>query len=219
MLRCAVSVLSRPGAALAVLLALAPSAQALAQEDSSSAAPTAAAQEQAPKGPADGFGLGAMLDVSAPEGIGISAVVRPVRWLRINAGVATNTLSLGVRGGVTLVPLSSFISPSISLDAGHYFNTNYNELVDRLGGIPLKTNSPIDDVGFNYGSASVGLELGKPERFLVSIHAGLTHGAMTIENAGKLLQDVTGDPDITSTPLMLRFTTPSLKVGFLLYFF
>jgi hypothetical protein len=141
-----------------------------------------------------------------------------VQWLRINAGLTTNTLSVGLRGGISLVPLSSFVSPSINLDLGHYFDANYNELVNRLGGIPLRSTAPIDDVGFNYGGASVGLEIGNPERFSFSLRAGLSHGSMVIQDAERLLRDVTGDPDITAKPLSFRFTTPAVKLGFLLYF-
>ena len=91
-------------------------------------------------------------------------------------------LVVGV-GGVgyeVLVPLSTFISPSINLDVGHYLNANYNELVDRFGGIPLQTSAPIEDVGYNYGGASLGLEIGKPDRFSVYLRVGLAHGSMTI---------------------------------------
>jgi hypothetical protein len=209
--------LSRPGAALACVLALGISAEALAQD--SSAAPDSATSAQAADDPANRFGLGVQLDVGAPDGVGISAVVRPARWLRVNAGLTTNTLSLGMRGGISLVPLSSFISPSINLDVGHYFNTDYNDLVDKLGGIPLKTSVPIEDVGYNYGGASVGLEIGRPDRFSCYLRVGLARGSMTIEDAEQLLKDVSGDPDITAKPLTLRFTTPSVKLGFLLYLF
>ena len=159
-----------------------------------------------------------LLDVGAPDGVGVSLVLRPAPWLRINGGVTTNTLSLGVRGGISLVPLSTFVSPSINLDLGHYFDANYNTLVDRFGGIPLKTSVPIDDVGYNYGGASVGLEIGRPERFSFSVRVGLAHGSLIIQDAERLLRDVTGDPDITAKPLAFRFTTPSVKLGFLFYF-
>jgi hypothetical protein len=208
--------LSRHGAALACVLALGAHLEARAQDSSASA--SAETQAQASNPSPDKFGLGVMLDAGAPDGVGVSVVVRPVHWLRINGGPTTNTLSLGVRGGISLIPLSTFISPSINLEVGHYFNTNYNKLVDRLGGIPLQTTVPIEDVGFNYGGAGLGLEIGKPERFSVYLHVGLTHGSTVIQDAEKLLQNVTNDPDITAKPLNLRFTTPSLKLGFLLYF-
>ncbi|WP_224372414.1 autotransporter outer membrane beta-barrel domain-containing protein [Hyalangium versicolor] len=210
-----VPALSRHAAALACVLALGTGVEALAQDSGSSADSQVATASD----PASKFGLGAMLDVGAPDGIGVSIVVRPAQWLRVNGGVTTNTLSLGVRGGISLVPLSTFISPSLNLDVGHYFNANYNDLVDRLGGIPLKTTAPFDDVGYNYAGGSVGLEIGKPQSFSVYLRVGLAHGSMTIEDAEKLLQDVTDDPDITAKPLSLRFTTPSIKLGFLLYLF
>ncbi|MFL5345370.1 MAG: autotransporter outer membrane beta-barrel domain-containing protein [Hyalangium sp.] len=215
MIRRVAFVLSRHGAVLACLLALGTHMEARAQDSS---APASAETQAETSNPSSPFKLGAMLDVGAPDGIGVSAVVRPARWLRINGGVTTNTLSLGVRGGISLIPLTAIVSPSINLDVGHYFNTNYNKLIDRLGGIPLKTTVPIDDVGYNYGGASLGLEIGKPERFSVYLRVGLAHGSMVIQDAEKLLQDVTGDPDVTAKPLNLRFTTPTAKLGFLLYF-
>lgn len=215
MIRRVAFALSRHGAALACVLVLGTHLEAQAQDSSASATTEAPAENPTPSSK---FGLGAMLDVGAPDGIGVSAVLRPTPWLRINTGITTNTLSLGVRGGISLIPLSTIVSPSINLDVGHYFNTNYNKLIDRLGGIPLKTTVPIDDVGYNYGGASVGLEIGKPERFSVYLRVGLAHGSMVIQDAEKLLQDVTGDPDITAKPLSLRFTTPTAKLGFLFYF-
>lgn len=208
--------LSRLGATLTAVLALGVGVEARAQDSTSTDPSSAAPQAEAP---GDKFGLGVMLDVGAPDGVGVSAVLRPVRWLRINAGFTTNTLSLGVRGGISLIPLTAIVTPSINLDVGHYFDANYNKLVDRFGGIPLQTSVPINDVGFNYGGASLGLEVGKPDRFSVSLRVGLSRGSMVIDEAQQLLQDVTGDPDITAAPLTFRFTTPAVKLGFLLYFF
>jgi hypothetical protein len=201
--------LSRHGAVLACVLALCVGERTLAQDS-----------VEAPAEPSPSkLRIGAMLDVGAPDGVGISAVVRPIEWLRINAGLTTNTLSLGVRGGISLVPLSTFVAPSLNADFGHYFDTSYNDLVDKLGGIPLQANVPVEDIGFNYVGASLGLEIGKPETFSFYLRAGLAHGVLTINDAEKLLRDVTGDPDITAAPLTIRFTSPSIKLGFLLYFY
>jgi hypothetical protein len=208
MIRRLATPLSRQGAALACVLALGTGAPALAEDSESSAEDTSGKVR-----------IGAMLDVGAPDGVGVSAVVRPIEWLRINAGITTNTLSLGVRGGISLVPLSTFIAPSLNADFGHYFDTSYNDIVDRLGGIPLQTDVKIEDVGFNYAGASVGLEIGKPERFNFYLRVGFASGRLVINDAEALLRDVTGDPDLTSTPLTIRFTSPSVKLGFLFYFF
>lgn len=239
MLKRVATPLFRHGAALACVLALGTSAEALAQAPrlpslsllpraeltppASNANTLAASDDSQVEASSDaaasgGVRIGAMLDVGAPDGVGVSAVVRPIEWLRVNAGLTTNTLSVGVRGGVSLVPLSTFISPSLNADFGHYFDANYNDLVDRLGGIPLQTEVPIDEVGFNYVGASVGLEIGKPERFSFFLRGGLAHGSLAIDDAQALLRDVTGDPTLTARPLNVRFTIPSIKLGFLLYF-
>jgi hypothetical protein len=201
--------LFRHSAVLACVLALSTGSRALAQD---------AAEAPAEPSPSK-LRIGAMLDVGAPDGVGISAVVRPVEWLRFNAGLTTNTLSFGVRGGVSLVPLSTFIAPSLNADFGHYFDTSYNDLVDKLGGIPLRSDVPVEDIGFNYAGASLGLEIGKPDSFHFYLRAGFASGKLTINDAERLLRDVTGDPDITSAPLTIRFTSPAIKLGFLLYFF
>ena len=105
---------------------------------------------------------------------------------------------LRARAGVSFVPLSSFVSPSINPDLGHYFDTDYNDLIDRFGGIPLQTDVPIEDVGYNYGGASLGLELGKPQRFPSRCAWGWPAAHSTIDDAERLLRDVTADP--TSPP-------------------
>lgn len=208
MIRRLATPLSRHGAVLGCLLALGTSSLALAQDS----------VEAPAEAPSSKVRIGAMLDVGAPDGVGVSAVVRPIEWLRINAGVTTNTISLGVRGGISLVPLSTLVSPSLNADFGHYFDTSYNDIVDRLGGIPLQSDIPVEDIGFNYAGASVGLEIGKPDRFSFYLRAGFASGKLVINDAEKLLRDVTGDPDITAAPLTIRFTSPSIKLGFLLYF-
>lgn len=208
------SVPSRPGLACALVLGLA--WPALAQEPLPPPAPTVSAGSA----PAPGFTrFGLSLDAGVPDGVGVSAVLRPVRWLRLHGGVTSNTLSFGLRAGASWVPLSTLVSPSLNVDVGHYFDAKYNKLVDRLGSNPLKTDAPIDDVGYDYASASVGVEVGSPNRFAAFLRLGLSYSTLQVDNAEGLLQDVTDDPELTSTPLSLRFTSPAVKLGFLLYFF
>jgi hypothetical protein len=207
--------LLRSGAALVCALVLLTSAQVLAQDSDSSSPPPA----ESPSDSSRRIGLGVMLDVGAPDGIGFSAVVRPLPWLRFNTGLTTNTLSIGVRGGVSLVPFSTLFSPSLNADLGHYFDADFNQLIDKLGGIPLQASSPVGEVGYNYAGASLGLEIGRPERFSFSLRAGLSYGTLTLNDAERLLRDVTGDPTLTAQPLTIRFTSPSIKLGFLLYFY
>jgi hypothetical protein len=194
--------LRQHGAALACLLALLGSAPALAQED----------------GPQlRRFGL--LLDAGAPHGVGVSAVLRPLPWLRLQAGPTTNTLSFGLRGGVSILPLQTFISPSINAEAGHYFGSDYNDVVDWLGATPSRSAAAIRDVTYDYVSGSIGLEVGTASRFNFFLHLGLSYVALGVDDASALLQDATDDPDVTARNLTVRATIPSVKLGFIFYFF
>lgn len=194
----------RHGALLACLLALAASGPALAQDG-------------APEPQLRRFGV--LLDAGAPHGVGVSAVLRPVPWLRLQAGPTTNTLSFGLRGGASILPLQTLFAPSFNVEAGHYFGSDYNDVVDWLGATPSRTAAAISDVTYNYVSGSVGLEVGSASRFNFFLHLGLSYVALGVDDASALLQDATDDPTVTARGLAVRATVPSVKLGFLLYFF
>lgn len=196
--------LRQHGALLTCLLALTAASPALAQDDA-----------QAPQ--LRRFGV--LLDAGAPHGVGLSAVLRPLPWLRLQAGPTTNTLSFGLRGGVSLLPLQTFIAPSLNVEAGHYFGSDYSDVVDWLGATPSRSAAAIRDVTYDYVSGSVGLEVGSASRFNFFLHLGLSYVAMNVDDASALLQDATDDPTVTARNLSVRATIPSVKVGFLLYFF
>jgi hypothetical protein len=194
----------RHGPLLACLLALAASSPALAQDG-------------APEPQLRRFGL--LLDAGAPHGVGVSAVLRPLPWLRLQAGPTTNTLSFGLRGGASILPLQTFVAPSFNVEAGHYFGSDYNDVVDWLGATPSRAAAAISDVTYNYVSGSVGLEVGSASRFNFFLHLGLSYVALGVDDASALLQDATDDPSVTARGLAVRATVPSVKLGFLLYFF
>ncbi|MCP3141714.1 hypothetical protein [Pyxidicoccus xibeiensis] len=194
---------SRHGMALACLLTLA-------------AATSAHAQDGSGEPGLRKFGL--LLDAGAPHGVGLSAVVRPLPWLRLQAGPTTNTLSFGLRGGASILPLQTFIAPSLNAEAGHYFGSDYNDVVDWLGASPSRSAAAIKDVTYDYVTGSVGLEIGSASRFNFFLHLGISYVALNVDDASALLQDATDDPDVTARDLHVRATIPSVKVGFLFYF-
>ncbi len=165
------------------------------------------------------FGL--LLDAGAPHGVGISAVARPLPWLRLQAGPTTNTLSVGVRGGVSLLPFQSFVAPSLNAEVGHYFGSDYRDVLDWLGaGVPSGSGADaIRDVTYDYVSGSLGLEVGTSSRFNFYLHLGLSYVTMGIDDADAIIQDATDDPSVSARGLSLRATIPSVKVGFILYLF
>lgn len=190
----------RHGAALACALALGTGGEALARDEVSS------------------LKWGVMLDVGVPDGVGASAVFKPLRWLRLNAGVTTNSISVGMRGGASLLPLSTFVAPSFNVEAGHYLGGDYNTLVERLGGSTSSSTALIRDVSYNYASASVGLNVGPADSWTLFLNVGLSLWSLSVNDVEAFLRDSTEDGSITSTPLHVRFTSPSLKLGFIYYF-
>ncbi|HZA50339.1 MAG TPA: hypothetical protein VE549_06340, partial [Myxococcaceae bacterium] len=64
--------------------------------------------------------LGIQLDVGFPGGASAAVAFYPLRWLRFELGGAHNLAATGVRGGLTLSPLSTAVRPTLSLHAGHF---------------------------------------------------------------------------------------------------
>ena len=199
-------------ALVCTLTLLAPQAHAEPQAAEAVSPPPTAA----PQAPGWKLRLGVLVDASAPDGIGAAAVVRPLSWLRLNLGATTNTIGFGVRGGATLIPLDLFITPTLSVDVGHYFNADYNKLLSRIG--VQQSSTLIQDVGYDYASATLGLEF-QPASFLsFFLQAGLGYMSIRVDSVEDFIQEAVNDPDITAKPLSLRLTTPTLKLGLIVYF-
>lgn len=181
----------------------------------------ARAQDAAAVGGDTPHRFGLLLDAGAPHGVGLSAVARPLPWLRLQAGPTTNTLSVGVRGGVSLLPFQTFVAPSLNAEVGHYFGSDYREVLNWLGAAAPSGSGAdaIRDVTYDYVSASLGLEVGTSSRFNFYLHLGLSHVALGVDDATAILQDATDDPSISARGLSLRATIPSVKLGFILYLF
>src|SRR4051794_18607446 len=69
---------------------------------------------------------GAALDVGVPDGAGASVVFRPAPWLRFAASGLHNAVSPGVRASATYAPFSPGLTPSLTLEGGHFFPGNAN---------------------------------------------------------------------------------------------
>src|SRR5688572_30341116 len=105
--------------------------------------------------------FGVMADAGVPDGATASLVVRPIRAIRAHAGVGSNAISTGLRAGVTVVPLSGWFSPSLSVDVGRYPEGDANPLVRRVMGDPTYSSTMLEQVGYDYLNAHVGFELGR----------------------------------------------------------
>ena len=144
--------------------------------------------------------LGVTVEAGAPELVAVRLTVRPRSWLRLGAGPVTDLFSAGVSGGVTIVPLSSLVSPSVTVDGGYLFDGDTH-------GIPQKLGVPIGDGRAAYGFADghVGLEIGANRRACFFLHAGVSYVDLTAHGEG-------------FAAAHLRVWSPSGKLGFSAFF-
>jgi hypothetical protein len=114
--------------------------------------------------------FGVMADAGVPDGANASLVFRPLAWLRAHGGGGANTISKGVRAGVTLLPFGA--GPSATLEAGHYFDGDANGLAQRFAGSTF--SSPLlERVGYDYANAHLGLDFGT-RRVVFYLHGGMS---------------------------------------------
>jgi hypothetical protein len=133
---------------------------------SEAAATVATAPAPKPKHPSY---VGLTFDVGMPDIIGLGVVVRPLWWLRLQAGGNTDLFSGGLGGGVVFVPLKRRLSPAISVDGGHLFAANTH-------GVPKAFGINVDGqiVAYDYASLHAGLEWAVNRRVSLSARAGVS---------------------------------------------
>jgi hypothetical protein len=164
--------------------------------------------------------LGLQIDAGAPDIAGVSVLYRPWKALRFSGGMLYDYVGYGVRGGVSVQPYFP-IAPSLTLEAGHYFDADaYSKLSQRFT-IDDKLKPFLQKFGYTFVNAQVGLELGHPDWFVFFVRAGLSRVWMTAQNANaakdllkssQLETTFIGDPNG-------RFGIPNAKVGFMLFFY
>ncbi len=157
--------------------------------------------------------LGVMVDAAVPDGVAGSVVLRPWHWLRIQAGGMHNSISPGLRAGISLVPFYYWITPSLNVEAGHYFAGDATWIARRL-----TSNRNLDPlfqkVGYDFGNAHLGLELGSPRSLSFFLRAGISY----VQTTGRGVQAAIRDPTIQAGDIRLSGVIPSAKLGLLLYF-
>ncbi len=143
--------------------------------------------------------LGLALDAGLPSGAGVSLLVRPLPWLRLQAGPGTNGAGFGLRGGVTFLPLRSFLTPTLTVEAGHFFEADVSAAAETFGQLPDFGDEMLSTVSYDYASAMLGLEVGSQEGFFGFVRAGAAYvdarfGSYAIEgdDAGAV-RSVTGE--------------------------
>jgi hypothetical protein len=157
--------------------------------------------------------LGALLDAGVPDGAGVSIAVRPWRWLRIQAGATHNLVSTGIRGGVALVPFYWYVTPSLTVEAGHFFPGDATWVVHLVS--TSVNSSLLNHVGYDYGNAQLGLELGSPRSVAFFVRGGISYLQTKVNNVSQAIQD----HSIQAGPVSVSGVFPSAKLGLIIYFF
>lgn len=203
------------GVALSVFASSAEAADAVRTADADVAAQSPPVVRK-PARPA----IGLLADAGVPDGGNVALVLRPAQWLRLHGGGGTNTVSGGFRAGLTVLPLGA--GPSLSLEAGHYREGNANGLVRGFVGNERWLTPLFQHLGYTYGNAQVGLDLGRgPVRFY--IHGGVSYLRATLHDANAALATRNASVDANGTRVtlgadpILNVVTPSAKLGLLVY--
>jgi hypothetical protein len=118
--------------------------------------------------------LGIMLDAGVPDGVSGSLVYRPDRQLRAHVGGGHNLVSWGVRGGVTMLASPRPVSPSLTLEVGHYFPGDANPAWAMFASGEAGDVPALRSVGYRYANLRVGVELGGA-RVTWFVHGGLSY--------------------------------------------
>lgn len=172
--------------------------------------------------------FGAMIDAGVPDGIGVSLVGRPWKWLRLQFGGNYTGFSGGIHGGVTFLPPIFFpILPSLSIEAGHTFEGDVNQLIHAF--VQSWTNSPwLQHIDYDYVNGHLGLEFGSQNRFIFFIHGGVSYVHGVLHNFKDKLDasqsgssSSSGGTSVTGVQghdPVFDLVVPSGKLGFIVYF-
>jgi hypothetical protein len=201
---------------IAVLLVLAGAAHADALQLSVDAPSAASASHASPH-------LGLMAGIGVPDGATAALAWRPVRALRVEAGVAHNYISPGLRAGLTYIPFRSWATPTLGIGYGHFFERNANPAVRQISGDASFDSPLLDRVGYDYEDARVGLELGR-KHVTFFLHAGITRVTARIHDlAAAANANTSGDGGsmvtVTSSDPKVTVWGPSVDLGVIVYLF
>lgn len=174
----------------------------------------------APAGVAAQPRLGVETAVGVPDGATASLVVAPHQVLRLGVGVAHNGISTGVQGQLSLVPLTTWLHPTLTLGAGRFPSGDATPLARRLSGDATLSSPLLEEVSYDYATLQLGVELGR-RRVSVTVHAGATMVRGPVRGLDVELAIRASDPSaaqltLTSDPRATLWTA-SARIGLLVY--
>ena len=162
------------------------------------------------------FGVSAALGV--PDGAVVSGVFRPVDFLRLSGGLSWNYFGYGVQAGAGVAPFHLPIDPTLNVEIGHYFNSDMSWVADRGAGVPAEVRPLMEDIGYSYVNAQLGIELGSSRRFVLFVRGGISYFWTNINGSAQSTNTSgTTTATVRVTDPEFRATMPSVKLGILFY--
>ncbi len=158
--------------------------------------------------------VGFAFEAGIPEGVGASVVVRPIRAVRLQFGPATNGFAMGARAGLVLSPLQTFARPTLSAHVGRFNDGDMRGLFRLQNGTAGPAATLASKVSYDFASAHLGLELGRPERFSFFVRLGATRVRARLPAMQDAARELFGATSVSARPPLLHLTGPSAQLGF-----
>lgn len=148
---------------------------------------------------------GLQLDAGVPAGVGLSLIIRPVRWGYMNFGGAFNGMAPGLFTGATLDPFDWPITLTLTGELGGSFR-------GKLIGV-----SDAPDISYVYANLWPGIEFGSRDSARFFIRGGVSWVDGSLYNSDTYLHN--SDPSISySNPHFTAAIAPTGKIGFRMLF-
>jgi hypothetical protein len=161
--------------------------------------------------------LGAQLDLGVPAGVGLSAVLRPLPWLRLQGGPAYNTIAWGGRGGISLGWFPSTFTPTLTLEGGAFAEGDATSIASNFAKLGVLGSGVAKQFNYGFGSALVGVEVGSPN-FTFFARGGASYVGATLHGFQTALQASTGSASIVAQDPTLTAVLPSFEAGVMVFF-
>jgi hypothetical protein len=171
---------------------------------------------QAEDAPLPRFGIA--VDAGIPDGLAASAAFRPWRPLRLEAGITYNVLAFGLRAGVDVSPFALRVAPVFHAEIGHTFSADASGLAARFATLSATERVLLRDVGYDYVSGQLGVEVRASSRMAFFARGGLAYFWTTARHVQEAVLAENPASPLRIGDLSLRGTAPTGSLGVVLFF-
>ena len=162
--------------------------------------------------------LGLSLDAGVPDGASATLLYRPWKYVRFGGGMLYNYVGYGVLGSVSVLPYFP-VAPSLTLEAGHYFDANAASRISQFTHVDDNLKPLLQRVGYTFVNAQLGLEFGHPNWFVLFVRGGLSRVWLSSSDAAKVVVTTSDGTRVTFADPSARLGIPTAKLGLMFFFY